>query len=74
MDIDRLKKLVQSSKTTFDRNATAFDDLQWLAKSCLLDLTPYLCSSLKLCLSIGVSIASCEMSFSKLVVFTFDHD
>ena len=49
-----------------DRNATAFDVLQWLVKSCLLDSTPYLCLCLKLYLTIGVSIASCEWSFSKL--------
>ena len=44
---------------------TAFDVLQWLTKLCLLDSTPYLCLCLKLCLTIGVSIASCERSFSK---------
>ena len=57
---------MRSSETTFDRNATAFDVLQWLAKSCLLDSTPYLCLSLKFYLTIGISIASCERSFSKL--------
>ena len=57
---------MRSSETTFDRNATAFDVLQWLAKSCLLDSTPYLCLCLKLYLTIGVSIASCERRFAKL--------
>ena len=66
MEIDRFKRLVRSSETTFDRNATEFDVLQWLVKSCLLDSTPYLCLCLKLYLTIGVSIASCERSFSKL--------
>ena len=66
VEIDRFKRLVLSSETTFDRNATAFDVLQWLVKSCLLDSTPYLCLCLKLYLTIGVSIASCERSFSKL--------
>ena len=66
VEIDRFKRLVRSSETTFDRNATAFDVLQWLAKSHLLDSTPYLCLCLKLYLTIGVSIASCERSFSKL--------
>ena len=47
------------------RNATAFDILQWLAKSCLLDSTPYLCLCLKLQVTIGVTIASCKRSFSK---------
>ena len=66
VQIDRFKWLVRSSETTFDRNATAFDVLQWLAKSCLLDSTPYICLCLKLCLTVVVSIASCERSFSKL--------
>ena len=66
VEIDRLKRLVQSSETTFDRNTTAFDVLQWLTKSCLLDSTPYLCLHLKLYLTIGVSIACSERSFSKL--------
>ena len=57
--IDRFKRLVRNSETTFDRNATAFDVLQWLAKSCLLDSTPYLCLCLKLYLTIVVSIVSC---------------
>ena len=66
MEIDRFKRLVRSSETTFDSNATAFDVLHWLAKSCLLDSTPYLCLCLKFYITIGVSIASCERSFSKL--------
>ena len=64
-EIDRFKMLVQSSETTFNHNATAFDVLQWLAKSCLLDSTPYLCLCLKLYLTIGVLVASCERSFPK---------
>ena len=50
VEIDRFKRLVLSSETTFDRNATAFDVLQWFVglKSCLLDSTPYLCLCLKL--------------------------
>ncbi|XP_076825141.1 uncharacterized protein LOC143470753 [Clavelina lepadiformis] len=39
VEIDRFKRLVRSSETTFDRNATAFDVLHWLAKSHLLDST-----------------------------------
>ena len=66
MEIDRFKRLVRSSKTTFDRNATAFDVLQWLAKSCLVNSTPYLCLCVKLYLTNGVLIASCERSFLKL--------
>ena len=48
VEIDRFKRLVQSNETTFYRNAIAFDVLQWLAKSCLLDSTPYLRLCLKL--------------------------
>ena len=58
VEIDRFKRLVRSSETKFDI-------LQWLAKSCLHDSTPYLCLCLKLYLTVGVSIASCERSFSK---------
>ena len=65
VEIDRFKRLVRSSETTFYRNATAFDVLRWLAKSCVLDSTPYLCLGLTLNLTIGVSIASCERSFPK---------
>ena len=66
METDKWKTLVRSSETTFDRNARAFDVLQRLAKSYLLDSTPYLWLCLKLYLTIGVSIASNERSFSKL--------
>ena len=66
VETDRFQRLVRTSETTFDRNATALVVLLWLAKSCLLDSSPYLCLCLKLYLTIGVSIASCEKSFSKL--------
>ena len=66
VEIDSFKRLVLSSETTFDRNATAFDVSQCLVKPCLLDSTPYLCLCLKLYLTISVSIASCDRSFSKL--------
>ena len=62
MEIDRFKRLVRSSETTFDRNATTFDVLQWLAKSCLPVTQHIICNYLKLYLTIGVSIASCERS------------
>ena len=53
--IDRFKRLVRCSKTTFDRNATAFEILQWLAKSHLLiDSTLYSCTCLKLYFTFGV--------------------
>ena len=64
-EIDRFKRLVQSSETMFDRNATARDVSRWLAKPCLLDSTPYLRLCLKLYLAIGVSIASCAKNFLK---------
>ena len=66
VETDRWKRLVRSSETTFDPCATAFDVLQWLAKSCLLDSTPYSWLYVKLYFTIGVSILSCERSFSKL--------
>ena len=66
VEIDRFRRLVQSSETAFDRNATAFDVLQCLAKLCVLYSTSLLCLSLKLYLTTGVSIASCERSFSTL--------
>ena len=34
--IDRFKRLVRIGETTFDRNATAFDVLQCLAKNAYL--------------------------------------
>ena len=57
---------MRSSEIIFDRNATAFDVLQWLAKSCLFDSTPYLWLRMKLCFTVCVLIASCERSFSNL--------
>ena len=76
MEVDRFKRLVQSSETTLDRNATAFDVLQWLAKSCLLDSTPCSWLCLKPYLTVGVSIASCERKLLEAhqVVFAFDHE
>ena len=58
--------LVQSSGFTFKSNVTALDVLQWLSQHRLYESTPYLFMSLKLYLTIAVSIASCERSFSKL--------
>jgi len=66
VEIDKFKRLVRSGGTTFERDATAIHVLQWLTNCQLLDSTPYLCLCLKLYLTIGVSIASCERSFSKL--------
>jgi len=37
VEIDRFKRLVRSSGTTFERSATAIDVLQWLTCCCLLD-------------------------------------
>ena len=64
-EIARFNRLVQSSGTAFQSDATALDVLQWLTKYRLGESTPlFLC--LKLYLTIAVSIASCEKSFSKL--------
>ena len=64
--IARFNRLVQSSGTAFQSDATALDVLQWLTKYRLCESTPYLFLCLKLYLTVAVSIASCERSFSKL--------
>ena len=46
VEIDRFKRLVRSSGTTFERSATAIDVIQRLT-NCLLNSTPYLCLCLK---------------------------
>ena len=58
-EIARFDKSIQSS-------AIALDVLQWLTKYRLCESTPYLFLCLKLYLTVAVSIASCERSFSKL--------
>ena len=64
--IARFNRLVQSSGTAFQSDATALNVLQWLTKYRLCESTPYLFLCLKLYLTVAVSIASCERSFSKL--------
>ena len=66
LEIARFNRLVQSSGFTFKNGATALDVLQWLSKHCFCESTPYFYMSLKLYLTVAVSIASCERSFSKL--------
>ena len=66
LEIARFNRLVQSSSFTFKNDATALNVLQWLSKHRLCESTPYLFMSLMLCLTVAVSIASCERSFSKL--------
>ena len=65
-EIARFKRLVQSSGTAFQSDATALDVLQWLTKYRLCESTSYLFLCLKLYLTVAVSIASCKRSFSKL--------
>ena len=65
-EIARFKRLVQSSGTAFQSDATALDVLQWLTKYRLGESTPYLFLCLKLYLTVAVSIAGCERNFSKL--------
>ena len=65
-EIARFKRLVQSSGTVFQSDATALDVLQWLTKYRLCESTSYLFLCLKLYLTVAVSIASCKRSFSKL--------
>ena len=62
----RFNRLLQSSGTAFQSDATALDMLQWLTKYCLCESTLYLFLCFKLYLTVAVSIASCEKSFSKL--------
>ena len=64
--IARFNRLVQSSCIAFQSDATVLDVLQWLTKYRLCESTPYLFLCLKLYLTVAVSIASCERSFSKL--------
>ena len=66
LEIARFNRLVQSSGFTFKNDATALDVLQWSSKHCLCESTPYVFMSLKLFLTVAISIASCERSFSKL--------
>lgn len=66
VEIARFNRLVKCSGTTFQSDATALDVLQWLTKRHLCESTPYLSLCLKLYLTVAVSIASCERSFSKL--------
>ena len=65
-EIARFNRLVQSSGFTFKNDPTALDVLQWLSKHRLFESTPYLFMSLKLYLTVAVSIASCEGSFLNL--------
>ena len=65
-EIARFNRLVQSSGTAFQSDATALDVLQWLTKYRLCESTPYLFLCLKLYLTVAVSITSCERSFSSL--------
>ena len=66
LEIARFNRLVQFSGFTCKNDATALDVLRWLSKHRLCESTPYLFMSLKLYLTVAVSIASCEKSFSKL--------
>ena len=65
-EIARFNRLVQSCGAAFQSDFTSLDVLQWLTKYRLCESTPYLFLCLKLYLTVAVSIASCERSFSKL--------
>ena len=65
-EIARFNRLVQSSDTAFQSDATALDVLQWLTKYLLRESTPFLFLCLKLYLPVAVSIASCEKVFQSL--------
>ena len=67
--LSRHNRLVQFSGFTFRNDATALDVLQWLRKHRLCESTSYLFMSLiftVLFLTVAVSMASCDRSFSKL--------
>ena len=66
LEIARFNRLVQSSGFTIKNDAAALDVPQWLSKHRFCESTPYLFMNLKLYLTVAVSIASCERSFSKL--------
>jgi len=66
LEISRFNRLVQSRGFTLKNDATALDVLQWLSKHRLCKSKPYVFMCLKLYLTVAVSIASCERSFSKL--------
>ena len=66
LEIASFDQLVQSSSFIFENDAAALDVLQWLSKHRLCESTPHLFMSLKLYLTVAVSIASCKTSFSKL--------
>ena len=65
LEIARFNRPVQSSGFTFKNDATALKVLQWFSKHRLCESTPYLFMSLKLYVTVAVSIASCERSYSK---------
>jgi len=58
VEIERFKRLVQSSGSTFQSNATALDVLQWLSERELRDSTPYLC--------LWLAISHCRSFYCKL--------
>ena len=62
----RFERLVQPNSSAFQSDPTALDVLLWLTKYRLCESTRYLILCLKLNLTVAVSIASCEKSFSKL--------
>ena len=65
-EVARFNRLVQSSGTAFQSDATLLDVLQWLTKYRLCESTPYLFLCHELYLTVAASIASCERSFLKL--------
>ena len=62
-EIARFKRLVQSSGTALQSDATALDVLQWLIKYRFCESTSYLFLCLKFYLAVAVSIASCQKEF-----------
>lgn len=73
-EIRRIRRLHKVSGNSFHENGedvqgdTSLDVLRWLVKHHLQDSVPYLVLSIRIYLTITVSIASCERCFSKLKI------
>ena len=67
-EIPRFRRLIEASGHSFQQDDTSLDVLQCLIKYHLQESVPYLVLSIRIYLTITVSIASCERCFSKLKI------
>ena len=65
VEVERIQRLSKAT-STLAKDASAVDFFSWLCKMQLTESTPNLCICLKLYLTVSLSVASCERSFSKL--------